>query len=191
MLFFTALSRGKDWNLHHLTSQILRLMSAHLILGKGKTSWFCIEAGGGLVQLIPAVLPRKVGASRGGRRGSWWEGGTCYGASTVVPAVPAHCSLSRLSLPRTVPQRCYCAINVPLLWYRRFSVTSALILLLKSGNALAWPETGCEVCLCTPCSRSGNMWICYSQRQNSQVGGRNQPLVICSRIPKGKWQVSG
>lgn len=88
-------------------------------------------------------------------------------------------------------QRCYCAINMPLLWYRRLSVTTALVELVKSDNALAWPETAYKVFLYTPCKRSGNMLICYSQRQNSQVRGRNQSLVICTRLPKGKWQVSG
>lgn len=47
MLFFTALSRGKDWNLHHLTSQILGLMSAHLILGKWKNDLILHRSGWG------------------------------------------------------------------------------------------------------------------------------------------------
>jgi len=80
---------------------------------------------------------------------------------------------------------------MPLLWYRRLSVTAAQAELVKSDNALAWPETACRVLPYAHCNRSGNVLICYNRRQNSQVGASKSVLVICTRLPKGKRQVSG
>lgn len=171
MHFFTALSQGKEWNLHHVTSQMLRLILAHLMLGNGKPSWFGTGVGEGLAGFISVALPGKVGAScrrreaAGKKRHLLWS---------QPCSACCHCSpqpKQNFCTPRAAPaQLCYCAINILLSWYSRFSVTTAPVESVKSNNALAWAEAAYKVFLYAPCSESGNVLVCYSQRQNSQVG---------------------
>lgn len=82
-------------------------------------------------------------------------------------------TLRLMSTHHSAPvQRCYCAINVPLLWCRRLPVASAQAKLVKTDHASVCPDTAYVVFLGAHCSRL----VC-----NSQVRSETSP----------QWSVPG